>query len=96
MIEMLEIADQEMYKVMQNTRQRSNLIFIYGVNSLLNIFLVCAHYWKKANKEVVFMDKKQSFQQPPDTGKLTNFHYGNEKDDRTPEINQKAGQQKSK
>lgn len=35
------------------------------------------------------MDKNQSMQ-PPDTGKLTNFHYGSEKDDRTEEMKQKV------
>jgi hypothetical protein len=29
------------------------------------------------------MDKDQSFQQPPDTGKLTNFHYASNKDEQT-------------
>ena len=36
------------------------------------------------------MKKKQTIGQPPDTGKLTNFHYATEKDDRTQEIEQKA------
>jgi hypothetical protein len=41
------------------------------------------------------MDKNQSMQQPPDTGKLTNYHYGSEKDDRTPGMKQKVKNRQS-
>ncbi|WP_456277820.1 hypothetical protein [Bacillus sp. AK128] len=36
------------------------------------------------------MDQKQNLQQPPDTGKLTNFHYGSEQDHKTEKIEQEA------
>ncbi|MBM7661415.1 hypothetical protein JOC85_002218 [Bacillus mesophilus] len=36
------------------------------------------------------MDEKQNLQQPPDTGKLTNYHYASEQDKRTDKIEQEA------
>jgi hypothetical protein len=39
------------------------------------------------------MKKQQTNGQPPDTGKLTNFHYATEQDHRTKEIEQKAKKQ---
>ncbi|MDQ0231730.1 hypothetical protein J2S19_003014 [Metabacillus malikii] len=37
---------------------------------------------------------KKNAQQPPDTGKLTNIHYGSAQDERTPELQQKAKKRK--
>ncbi len=36
------------------------------------------------------MNKKQAIEHNPDTGKLTNFHYGSEKDNRTAKRNQQG------
>jgi hypothetical protein len=42
------------------------------------------------------MDKKQNIKQPPDTGKLTNFHYASEEDKRTDRIEQEVNEHQNK